>query len=104
MTESADFIEPMLAQKPKSGKGITDFSPNDYIMEEKFDGHRMIIKVEAGKSVTAWSRLGNERDLGPKLEKAIKESLPTCTIDSELYFPGGTSTDVVKLENLDKLE
>jgi ATP-dependent DNA ligase len=98
------FIEPMLASKPKDGKGVNDFSPNDWLMEEKFDGHRLIVKVEAGKSVTAWSRVGNERALSPKLVKAIKESLPTCTLDSELYLPGGTSTDVTTIETLGKLE
>lgn len=99
-----NFVEPMLASKPKDGKGVNDYSPNDWLMEEKFDGHRLIVKVEAGKSVTAWSRVGNERVLSQKLVKAIKESLPTCTLDSELYLPGGTSTDVTTISTLGLLE
>lgn len=101
---SSDFIEPMLASKPKNGKGVTDFNSNDWLMEEKFDGHRLIVKVEAGKSVKAWSRVGNERVLSAKIVDSIKKNLPTCLLDSELYLPGGTSTDVTTTETLGKLE
>jgi ATP-dependent DNA ligase len=98
------FIEPMLASKPKDGKSISDYSSSDFVLEEKFDGHRLIVTVEAGKSVQAWSRVGNVRVLNAKLVNQLKKSLPSCTLDGELYLPGGTSTDVTTTETLGLLE
>jgi ATP-dependent DNA ligase len=104
MTSETAFVEPMLASKPKSGQGVNDFSKHDWVMEEKFDGHRLILDIVAGKSVKAWSRQGNERALCAKLVKEIISTMPTCTPDAELYLPGGTSTDVTTIETLGKLE
>ena len=86
------FIQPMLASKPKEGLGVDSYSKNDWVMEEKFDGHRLIINVQ-NHEVTAWSRLGNLRVLPRHLIKKLKE-LPNVTVDGEAYVEGGTSTDV----------
>jgi ATP-dependent DNA ligase len=92
------FISPMLASKPKNGLGISDYSPSDYILEEKFDGHRIILDV-AGSEIRAWSRVGNPRTLPPHLLDAIRKELPPIVkLDSELFIPGGTSTDVTALD------
>jgi ATP-dependent DNA ligase len=87
----------MLASKPKDGKGIKDFSKNDWLLEEKYDGHRIILRINEDRSVQAWSRVGNERTLPPQILRATK-GLPVATIDTEMYVPGGISTDVTSLD------
>src|SRR6185295_1542670 len=37
-------IMPMLASKPKGDAWITDFSKEDHVLEEKYNGHRLIIE------------------------------------------------------------
>jgi ATP-dependent DNA ligase len=79
------FVNPMLASKMPTGKTADSFSPAEYVMEEKFDGHRLVVRVENGKA-RAWSRLGNERKL-PSHIAAIMNDLPTGVYDGELIVP-----------------
>jgi ATP-dependent DNA ligase len=97
-SSDSGFISPMLASKPKNGLGISDYSPNDYLLEEKFDGHRIILDVAEG-NIRAWSRVGNPRTLPAHLLDSIRRELPPVVkLDSELFIPGGTSTDVTALD------
>jgi ATP-dependent DNA ligase len=93
------FIKPMLASAMKEGHTIDDFSSRHYVMEEKYDGHRLIVKVDSNE-VVAWSRQGNIRGLNRALADSLGR-LPAGVYDGELCIPGGTSTDVVALDKLD---
>jgi ATP-dependent DNA ligase len=99
-------IKPMLASAMPEGKNMSDFSGPDYVMEEKFDGHRLSVIVRNGK-VTAWSRPGSDRPgalrpLPPALVAQLAQ-LPEGQYDGELCIPGGTSSDVTRLDLKDKL-
>lgn len=98
------YIEPMLASHPEVDLGT--FSASDWVMEEKYDGHRVVVSVTNG-IVKAWSRprAGEDaktRNLPPHVSLAFM-SFPNGTYDGELLVPGGTSSDVVKLDNQSKL-
>lgn len=95
-------VKPMLASAMPDGRGIESFAGGDWIAEEKFDGHRLLVRVTAERVVTAWSRPGAthgaiERPLPPKIAAAMAE-LPRGLYDGELYLPGGTSSDVTRLD------
>lgn len=81
-----------------------DPSKGKYFAEEKFDGHRMLLRVDDGQLV-AWSRLGN--DCLQKMSKRMKEAarlLPNGLYDGELILRGeGHSYDVARLENREAL-
>jgi bifunctional non-homologous end joining protein LigD len=94
----------MLASKPLGGKGINDYPVADWVLEEKFDGHRMIITTRSGQAPLAWSRVGNAKPLPEHLAREVMSNLPTGTFDGEIYVPGGTSTDVTALENTQLLQ
>jgi ATP-dependent DNA ligase len=82
----------------------------DWVMEEKLDGHRLIVEVEAGpnsllsdaRRVTAWSRNEKRRVLPAHLEDALGW-LPVGIFDGELLVPGHRSYGVTELVNGDKL-
>jgi len=105
-------IKPMLAV-PMSKANITDWT--DWIVEEKYDGHRLIVQVahlhiwgaaKPESNVIAWTRPRQhagatgktmlERPLPSHLIKQLKV-LPTGTYDGELVG-GRTSTDVSRLD------
>ncbi len=88
-------VHPMLAKGLKEGQTIEDFMDDDHVMEEKYDGHRMIIEV--GPEITAWARSGNVRLLARHIRAALKVLAPGI-YDGELCIPGGTSTDVTALD------
>lgn len=103
------FIQPMLAAAlPKKP---LDLRPGRYALEEKLDGHRLIIQIDrpldAGLPscalVTAWSRYGKERVLPPHLLEELS-TFPSCIIDGELLVPGRRSYGVTELTNSSKLE
>jgi len=94
-------IKPMLASAMKEGATMADFTGPEYVMEEKFDGHRLTVVVRNGK-VTAWSRQDTLRPLPPALVAQLVQ-LPEGQYDGELCIPGGTSSDVVRLDLKDKL-
>jgi ATP-dependent DNA ligase len=104
-TSIGEAIKPMLASAMREDQSIDDFAFG-WVMEEKYDGHRLLVRVEAF-SVTAWTRPGADRP-------AAKRSLPTALAlalhdlplglyDGELFIPGGTSSDVVRLDRQNDL-
>jgi hypothetical protein len=94
-------VEPMLASALKEGMTIASFTGPNWILEIKYDGHRMIIVVRHG-NVTASARSGNARLLPKHLQEQLV-FLPAGVYDGELYIPGHTHTDVVRLDLQDKL-
>lgn len=100
------FISPMMAKPLPEG-----FQPSeDWIAEEKFDGHRIVVSVSdapadlfGGRSVTAWSRYGIERSLPPHIRDEMAQ-VPTGTYDGELLVPGERSYGTVVIENSPKLQ
>lgn len=101
-----EFVSPMMA-KPLP----EDFAfSTQWVAEEKFDGHRIVVRVDdrqadlfGGRLVTAWSRYGIERALPPHIREAMAE-LPTGTYDGELLVPGERSYGTVVLENSSQLK
>jgi ATP-dependent DNA ligase len=85
------FVDPMLA----CGEPKKDWDPRGFWMEEKYDGHRMIIEV-TNERVTGWSRYGLERKL-PSHMQDLREYLACGTYDGELIVPGQKSHNVVEL-------
>lgn len=99
-------LTPMLASAMPEGKTIKDFCNAAWRIEEKYDGHRLLVKVSSGVAV-AKSRPGvshgaNVRDLPQHIQDAFK-TFPDGVYDGELYLPGGTSTDVVRLDKQSEL-
>lgn len=92
-----DFISPMLASKMPDGLDADFYATDDYVMEEKYDGHRIIIRNYAGV-LTTWSRLGNVRTLPAHIAKVMKE-MPAGVYDGELLVPGMHSYDVTAGQN-----
>jgi len=104
------FVAPALAS-PLKDHLIT---PNLWSAEEKFDGHRLIVRVgdktsrtlfEAANDETgirAWSRDEKDRILPPHLRESLRR-LPDGIYDGELLVPGRRSFDVTVLENVNKL-
>lgn len=102
--------KPMLAV-PMSKANVTDWT--DWFIEEKYDGHRLIIRVfelslqkPKGIGIMAWTRPRKRagadgktmavRELPPHIVKVL-ERLPLGVYDGEL-IGGATSTDVVRTE------
>jgi bifunctional non-homologous end joining protein LigD len=102
------FIPPMLASPMKPGFTV---SPGEWVAEEKFDGHRLIIEVSdtsndlftAGRGVWAWSRDHKSRVLPRHLRDELVY-LPVGIYDGELMVPGGQSHNVTELEKLGQLQ
>lgn len=94
-------IKAMLARGLKEEENVEDYSASDFVLEEKWNGHRMLI--ETGPEVTAWSRAGNIRILPSHLVKELNK-MPKALIDSELFIPGGQSTDVTAIHLQHELE
>jgi ATP-dependent DNA ligase len=99
-------IKPMLASAMKEAQTMADFYGSGYVMEEKFDGHRLMVVVAGGKA-TAWSRPGDDK---PALLRPLPASLvaqlvqlPEGQYDGELMVPGGTSSDVTRLDRKEQL-
>lgn len=103
----APSVKPMLASAMKDDQSLGDFINNEWVMEEKFDGHRLLLVVTKDKTVAGWSRPGHDR---PSAERKLPQHilsaaahLPSGIYDGELRIPGGTSSDVVRLDLQDKL-
>ncbi len=91
------FVSPMLASAMPVGRNADSFD-HLYIMEEKFDGHRLVVRVENGKA-RAWSRLGNVRTL-PIHIAAVMVRMPAGVYDGELIVPSNQhSSAVTELSN-----
>lgn len=102
------YVDPMLAEKmpdlpdqkvPTVLKAISRYSAAEWVIEEKYDGHRVVVAVQDGV-VRAWSRpKAGEPALVRTLPQHVADefkTFPWCTIDGELFVPGGVSTDVTK--------
>lgn len=105
-THPIGYIQPMLAIRTPDelttiDQWVAAHEPGEWIMEEKFDGHRVILAVDGGR-VRAWSRpksgttVGKTRDLPAHIVKAAAK-LPDGTYDGETYVPGGKSSHVQEL-------
>ncbi len=99
--DAALYVNPMLASPFPEGQTLENFCAsgdfNLWAMEEKFDGHRVIVTVNEGV-VKAWSRprVGKAalvRILPEHITKAFAK-LPTATYDGEIMIPGGKSYNV----------
>jgi bifunctional non-homologous end joining protein LigD len=97
----------MAASPMKESQALADFLSPNWVMEEKFDGHRLMIVVTPKGEVSGWSRPTSDRPgalrpLPPALVADLAE-LPAGVYDGELFIPGGTSSDVTRLDFKDKL-
>lgn len=99
---------PMLANKYDPRKHDSLLGRNLYAVEEKYDGHRCIVRVNDSLGdaarVEAWSRTG--KDCSQKLASHLRaelRNLPPGLYDCELLLPGGHSYDVTRLEVQHKL-
>lgn len=88
------FIEPMFAASMPKKLIIT---PDQYAMEEKYDGHRLIVEV-AQNGIFAWSRNGLARALPAHLTITLSE-FPVGIYDGELFVPGHRSYGVTEIVN-----
>ena len=97
------FVRPMLATPMPVGSDVSTFATSAWAMEEKFDGHRVVIVVGSNGEVTGWSRpRGHEAPLRRALPTHIVdvlETFPWGTYDGELIVPGGKSFDVTCLSS-----
>lgn len=108
MDTNPAFIAPMLACPMPTDLQI---SSGRYVAEEKYDGHRLIVRIGGGmqndlfmtgNAVRAWSRDGLSR----MLPRHITEDLcrfPVCVLDGELIVPGKRSYGVTELANVNEL-
>jgi hypothetical protein len=103
----APKVKPMLASAMKEDQALDDFISPEWVLEEKYDGHRLTVVRDGGFKVTGWSRPGVNRDAAiralPAALKSDLAALPVGIYDGELYVPGGTSSDVVRLDKADEL-
>jgi hypothetical protein len=97
-TEAAP--KPMLASAMTKGT-FADYCTPAYALEQKFDGHRVIIRKGPG-TVLAWSRpRSGKAALIRTLQHALVDAigyLPHGVYDGELVTAGGRSWDVARLE------
>lgn len=102
------FIAPMLASPMPQDLQLT---PGRYVAEEKYDGHRLIVRVGGGvqndlfmtgNTVRAWSRDGLSRVLPRHITDSLGR-LPVCVLDGELVVPGKRSYGVTELANVNEL-
>jgi len=101
--EEPAIPKPMLAKAIKDQSDPPDlsmYSPHKWIMEEKFDGHRMMVVHTSDGGIRAYSRDGLERRLYSELEDSLRIYTRPGIFDGELIIPGGTSSDVVDLEKI----
>jgi ATP dependent DNA ligase domain len=88
---------PMLASPMPDGYTLETFcqtnAADTWAMEEKYDGHRLVIQVQDG-AARGWSRQGIERELPIQIKRGFT-NFPTGIYDGEILIPGMHSYDVV---------
>lgn len=108
MDTNPAFIAPMLASPMPADLPIT---PGRYVAEEKYDGHRLIVRIGGGaqndlfmtgNAVRAWSRDGLSRVLPRHITDELSR-FPACVLDGELTVPGKRSYGVTELANVNEL-
>lgn len=92
------FIQPMKAIKIPDGWDADRYRGGDWAMEEKFDGHRLIVQAAfagrgKGMSISAWSGGEKQRTLPVQIHDAMT-NMPPGIYDGELIVPGMHSYDV----------
>jgi ATP-dependent DNA ligase len=92
-------IKPMLASPLPDDRTIEDYDPKEWVLEEKYDGHRLIVDT---RTLKAWSRVGNERVLPTQILDAMR-GMGLAILDCEILVPSGTATDVKDLGNESRL-
>lgn len=105
------YVAPMLAARQPNNIDAY-FDRHDWLMEPKFDGHRVIVHIDKKARVYAWSRpkepraMGAMRQLPPHIVQAL-QSFPRgafpATFDSELIVPDGACWDA-QAKNLDPIK
>lgn len=100
-TGASGIPEPMLASPLKDDLG----NPVEWIAEEKYDGHRILVRVK-GKTINAVSRLDNNRILPAHIQTVLL-TFPDGVYDGELMAVNktgkATSSAVADKANEDKL-
>jgi ATP-dependent DNA ligase len=102
------FVKPMLCHKLP--EGFTVSRVDEWVADEKFDGHRLIVTIGDGstdllaseKYVQAWSRDGLPRILPTHIREALVK-FPNGTYDGELLVIGQRSYGVTVIENQARL-
>jgi ATP-dependent DNA ligase len=86
-------VKPMLASALPDEKTIDDYHPDEWVLEEKYDGHRLILGFGGKDDIHAWSRSGLERMLPDHIHADLGR-LAHGIYDCEQIVHGGTATDV----------
>jgi ATP-dependent DNA ligase len=92
---TVSFTTPMLAASmPK----FLNIEPGIWALEQKYDGHRIMVRVEPNRAPIAWSRNGIVRALPPHIILDLVR-LPRGVYDGELFVPGDRSFGVKEIAN-----
>lgn len=75
------------------------FNTGQWVMDEKLDGHRCVVRVQDGRTYTDLKSV----ELPPHIVAELVK-MPNCVVDGELRIPGGISTDVPNLKLRSQLE
>ena len=95
-----NMIEPMKAEVMPP-----DFEPDNHIAEIKYDGHRHLVHIDNTGEMISWSSNCKiaDRKMDDELKEQISNWLPGI-YDGELHLGlDGTSSDVSRLDNRDKI-
>jgi ATP-dependent DNA ligase len=99
-------VQPMLASSIPANTTIKSYSNDDWLMQEKIDGHRLLVTVSpagvSARSRPSASHASNVRSLPDHIRTAAMELMPGI-YDTELYLPGGTSSDVTRIDKQSEL-
>lgn len=82
-----DFISPMLASKMPEGWGPDRYEASLFVMEEKFDGIRLMSRVDS--RARGWSRAGNLQEMDEPVRVGLGK-LPPGVYDGELVAREGS--------------
>jgi len=82
-------LDPMLASAMTGRRTFDDYLSDDYRLEVKLDGHRIVVH-KRGDAVVAFSRRGIVRALPVAVVRAVR-MLPDGIYDGELLAPAGKS-------------
>lgn len=65
------MIEAMLASPSKPNQEARLLGDEQWTLEQKMDGHRVLLQVETGGKITAYNRRGEVRDIPAKLRERL---------------------------------
>ena len=105
-TVAVDQVQPMLASAMLDGANVQSYVGSGWVLEEKIDGHRLLVTITktsvTGRSRPSASHASNDRALPEHIINCALNLMPGV-YDCELYLPGGTSSDVTRLDKQDQL-